>query len=104
MKNKFLILTAALTIAISAMAVDLTTDNMTSKEYLRSRGYSSTMADAVYTNKMQINGEYQQRSRYDEHPKFDKFIRNFYNYIDPSQESDSFLNHDVKMTPQYDDL
>ena len=38
------------------------------------------------------------------HGKFVRFFRNLYGYIDPAQDTDERIHHDIHMSPNYRDL
>lgn len=106
MKKNLLILSLlAGIIALPAFA-ELTVEDITSKEYLLRHNYSQSTVEIIERSKATANGEEYvkpvTRPCYQKGPI--KWVRNFFIYIDPALDNDSFLNHDSKPTTHYDDL
>ena len=41
---------------------------------------------------------------YEKHNKFVRFCRNLYGYLDPAQDTDERIHHDIHMSPNFRDL
>lgn len=107
MKNRFLILTliGLLGLAVPANA-ELTSDDITSPEYLETHGYSEALIKAAQKTKARANGEeyatYEKDTWAQNKPL--KYIRHFFMYIDPAYDDESFMEHNIKTSPTYRDL
>ncbi len=106
MKKKFLILIITAFISAPAFA-ELTVGDTVNPEYLRNRGYSSEMARMIQKSTAEANGEAMdypvEREEYNQ-PVI-KFVRRVFMYLDPALDDHSFKNnHDIKTTPNIDDL
>lgn len=107
MKNRFLILTliGLLGLAMPANA-ELTTDDITSPEYLETHGHSEAIIQAAQKTKARANGE--QFATYGKHAWTQKgpikYIRHLFMYLDPAYDDESFMEHNIKTSPTYRDL
>ena len=108
MKNIFL--TTALT-ALALMSAPafagITVEDTSSPEYLKGHGHSLYVVEIVEQCKANTRGEQyetidQRKHANDSKPV--KWVRKFFTYFDPALDSGEFLNHDIKLTPQVDDL
>ena len=85
----------------------VTVEESSSPEYLRNRGYSNSMIDMTEYSKASANGEKYISQQDVEHyydSKLTKFIKRFFNYIDPAVDDGKFMNHDIKLSPSVNDL
>lgn len=107
MKMKFLLTILATVFGILPVFAGITPEESTSPEYLYNHGHSSAVVDIVQINKASVNGETYLTT--DEvknvnDPKIIRWIKNFFIYLDPALDDGSFMRHDVKTSPSYDDL
>lgn len=86
------------------MAQDLTTESASSREYLINRGHSGATADIIEKRKSQMRGDPPQEKETIWISAPFRALRKFGTYLDPGLEDNSFMNHDIKFTPRYDDL
>jgi len=97
-----------LIMAISFLpACALTIEETTSYDYLRNHGHSEVLIDAVYHQKTTIDGEKYISMDEQKHQNdffLVKWIRKFFMYADPALDSGTFYDHNIKITPQVNDL
>ncbi len=116
MKNKILILGIFALAAAPAFA-EATVGQVSSPSYMLQTGYSSTVAEMVGRYQAQTKGVpytgpaaggyYYQPLDWTDNEYANKaiqYVRNAFIYLDPGLDTGSFMNHDIKFTPQYDDL
>jgi hypothetical protein len=98
MKRKILVICLALLFSTPAFA-ELTVDDAVSPDYMKNNATQKVIA--------QNNGEALEEpveKEYYNKPVV-KFVRRVFMYIDPSLDDHSFENdHDIKISPQYNDL
>ena len=104
MKKNFLFLLLILSMTVISVKADMTVEESTDAEYLINAGYSQITAEDVYMLKNRVNGKpieplYEQSSN-----KLVKCWRKFFSYLDPAQDAQDRLHHDVKMQPSFSDL
>ncbi len=107
--NKTCFLLTALVIAFSTTAAlaEISVQEVTSPEYLYNHGHSTLTVDMVQKSKAGANGEKYIPATQEEHqnePKLVKWVRKFFIYMDPALDNDSFMQHDIKSSPSYEDL
>ncbi|MBQ2610958.1 hypothetical protein IJF81_01045 [bacterium] len=109
MKNKLLLILSmavVLTLGLQANA-ELTTADTSSGDYLINTGYSAVTGEMVERCKGYANGvpyvtEAEQNLL--EKTPWERFLIKLHSYIDPGMDSDTFLNHDVRISPSVNDL
>ncbi len=85
----------------------VTIEQMTTDEYMQNSGYSSTMIDMANYSKATANGEKYVSNRekqLNSYGPVTRFFHRIFSYLDPAQDEGDFMNHDVKMYPQINDL
>ena len=106
MKKILLIAVAVMipTMAHSAVSVDQTTNSAV----LRNNGYSGQTADMVNISKARANGQQyytQDEVAFKKQNKFVRFWRNLFgDFIDPAQDTDERIHHDIHQSTNYKDL
>lgn len=106
MKEKLLVIAMLALITLPASA-ELTTADTSSADYIIDSGYSSTAAEMVDRAKARVNGvkyESQSEKEYKAMPAWKRHLIDVDAYWDPATDQDTFMNHDIKMTPSADDL
>ena len=102
-RNLLFLLVAAAFISAPAMA-ELTVEQTTDAEFIINNGYSEAMAEDVFMLKNRANGSTIE-PLYEKSPnKYVRAWRKFYAYIDPAQELDDRVHHDIHQSPHYYDL
>jgi hypothetical protein len=103
--KKLLLLTIIL-LGVAANARDLTTDGTSSREYLINHGHSDAMVDIIEKSKFQANGDAKPKKINWLAPITFPFkvLRGVHSYLDPALDQETFMNHEFKITPRYDDL
>lgn len=85
----------------------VTVEETTTDEYMQNSGYSSTMVDMANYAKATANGEKyisNREKKLNSYGPVTRFFHKVFSYLDPAQDEGDFMNHDIKMYPQTDDL
>ena len=101
--KKLLLFTLMTLISIPAMA-EITVEETTDAEYLINSGYSQAAAENIFIQKNRANGNPIEPLYEKSQNKFVKYWNKFYSYLDPAQDSDFRIHHDIKSAPHYSDL
>lgn len=112
--KKFLLTVGVLAISLPAFA-GIGVKESTSPEYLRNYGCSNETVKYVQINKAQVNGEQyvtpisdrRQSRLYTNSEVWNNIVDrtvDFFNYIDPAQDKDQFMRHDIKPYANVQDL
>ena len=110
MKNKLFVLFVMVAMfGFLPVSATLKVSDTTKEEYLRNRGYSATTVDMVNASMAAANGEAYSTKPARDQAKYKKFwpaywFRKLVIYLDPAMESPDFMQHDIKMTPNIDDI
>ncbi len=107
MNTKFLSSLILGAFLLSTPVCAVTVEESSSPEYLRNRGYSSSMVDMTEYSKASVNGQKYISQDDVEHyyeTKFKKGLKRFFKYVDPAIDDGKFMNHDIKLSPSVDDL
>ena len=104
MKRNLLLILALFTIACIQSGAAVTVEQSTEPDYLINNGYSETTAEEIMLVKNRVNGKSAESAVLKKHNKFVRFCRNVYGYLDPSQDTDERIHHDIHMSPNYKDL
>ena len=102
MRRNLLLLTAFLTIACVQVYSAVTVEQMTEPDYVMNNGYSEAAAEEISMLKNRVNGK-PAEPLYEKHNKFVRFCRNLMGYIDPAQDTDERIHHDIHMSPNFRD-
>ena len=102
-KNLLLVLALFTALCVSVRA-EVTPDQLIDPEYMINGGYSEVTAEEVLIIKNRVNGKpceplYEKKQNF-----IVRGWRKFYSYIDPAQDNDERLHHDIKMSPSFSDL
>jgi hypothetical protein len=116
MKNKILILALTSLIAAPGFA-SIAGNEVISSKYLSESGYSLSTVDAVERSMAQTKGTHYVEpaglgylyepldwTGNDRADKAILWVKNFFMYIDPALDTNTFMNHSIKFSPSYDDL
>ena len=99
----------ALIISFAAMPsfAGITPEEASSAGYLYTHGHSAATVDIVQKSKANINGEEYisaEEAKHANHSGFVRWVRRVFIYLDPALDDGTFMNHDIKSTPGYEDL
>lgn len=125
MKNKLLLMAALLMFALPGHCI-LTSDQVTSEDYIQGHGHSDEMSRLIDLQKSQINGvppeykvkpvnrpfmQYVKNEKLkktliflDPSTKEGKYTKTFFDYIDCGNDDGLFMQHNIDYTNRYDDL
>ena len=81
----------------------ITTEQLTEPDYVINNGYSEATAEEVMLAKNRANGQPSEPIFEKRHNKFVRFCRNVYGYIDPAQDTDERIHHDIHQSPNVRD-
>ena len=81
-----------------------TVEQLTEPDFVINNGYSEAMAEEIMISKNRINGKPSEPLYEKKHGRFVRFCRNLYGYIDPAQDTDERIHHDIHMSPNVKDL
>lgn len=107
MKFKTLFLFAVLAYAALPACAELTVDDVSSREYLRNHGHSSSTADVVELGKGAVNGDkvvLPIDHKYDNKPLVYKWFDKFFLYLDPAKDKGEFMREDTIFEPTVNDI
>ncbi len=106
MKKTLLILGLTVLFALPSYA-ELTVQDSISRDFLKNRGYSTSLINTTLKSVAQANGEpltEPVEKEYYNQPVV-KAVRKFFMYIDPAYDDHSYMNdHDIHTSPSYEDL
>lgn len=104
MKRNLLLILALSTFACSQSIAAITVEQMTEPDYVINNGYSETTAEEVMLIKNRVNGKPAESAVLKKRNKFVRFCRNVYGYLDPAQDTDERIHHDIHPSPNAKDL
>ena len=104
MKKYFLILSVLLGLLTLPSYAQVTIEQTTDAEYLINSGYSQIMAEDIFMLKNRSAGNSIEPLYETSGNKFVKGWRKFFSYLDPAQDANDRIHHDIKMAPSYTDL
>lgn len=104
MKRNLLFAIALMAFITVPVMAAVTVEESTDAEYLINSGYSQSMAEDVFMLKNRISGKPAEPLYEKSQNVFVKGWKKFYAYLDPAQDNEDRLHHDVKLSPSYTDL
>jgi hypothetical protein len=104
MKKNLILAAALFTFACVQSNAAITVEQMTEPDYVINNGYSEATAEEVMLIKNRANGKPSEPAYLKSKNKFVRFCRNMYGYLDPAQDTDERIHHDVHMSPNFRDL
>ena len=104
MKRVFLSVVALSTILCLQSNAAVTTDQLTDSAYMYNNGYSEAAAEEVLISKSRANGKPSEPIYNKSYNRFVRFCRNVYGYLDPAQDTDERIHHNIHMSPNVKDL
>ena len=81
-----------------------TSEQLTEPDFIINNGYSEAMAEEVMIVKNRTAGKPAEPLYEKKHGRFVRFCRNVYGYLDPSQDTDERIHHNIHMSPNAKDL
>lgn len=106
MRKELLIIGILAFVTLPACA-ELTTADTSSPDYLINGGYSSVASEMAQRSKGFVNGvpyTSEAERKYQERPIWEKVMIKTHQYIDPADDQDTFMNHDIQIAPSVNDL
>ena len=103
MKRNLLII-ALFTIVCLQVNADVTVEQASEPDYVINNGFSEATAEEIMIIKNRVAGKPAEPLYESKHNKFVRFCRNIYGYIDPAQDTDERIHHDIHMSPSARDL
>ena len=104
MKKNLLLALALFTFTCIQSNAAMTVEQMTEPDYIINNGYSEATAEEVMLIKNRVNGKPAETASLKHRNKFVRFCRNVYGYLDPAQDTDERIHHDIHQSPNYKDL
>ena len=104
MKRNLLLILALFTFACVQSDAAITVEQMTEPDYIINNGYSEGTAEEVMLIKNRVNGKPIEANTVKKRNKFVRFCRNVYGYLDPAQDTDERIHHDIHLSPSAKDL
>ena len=107
MRNKTLLLLAVFVYAILPANAELTTDDVSSREYLLNHGHSSATADVIELSKGAVNGDKVELPidiKRKNNPVVVRWIDRLFEYVDPALDKGDFLREDTRFYPSTHDI
>lgn len=104
--RKFLLLSAVVLLSAGIAKAEVTPDEYLDPSYIMNSGFSEMMAADAIIHQSRANGVPAmniEEKAYHSKP-FIKAVRKTFIYLDPALDDDYRYHHDIKMTPQYNDL
>ena len=104
--RKFLLLSALILMSVNAVKAEVSPDEYLDPSYFMNAGYSELMAADTIIHQSRSNGVPAmniEEKAYHRKP-FINAVRKVFIYLDPALEDDYRYHHDIKLTPQYNDL
>ncbi len=101
-----LVFILALFIAVCSQATaKVTVEQLTEPDYVINNGYSEAAAEEVAIMKQRVNGQPSEPLYDNAHSGFVRFWRNLFgDLLDPAQDTDERIHHDIHMSPSPKDL
>jgi hypothetical protein len=106
MNKKLLLLTIMAFAAIPVFA-SVTVPQTTESEYVIDNGFSAVTAEMIQrgkANALAVPYISDEEIRMEEMPALQRVLVKFQKYFDPAADSDQFMNHDIRKTPDINDL
>ena len=104
MRRNLLLAMALMAFMTAPSMAAMTVEESTDAEYLINAGYSQAVAEDVFVLKSRAAGKPIEPLYEKSQNAFVRGWKKFYSYLDPAQENDDKLHHDIKGSPSYTDL
>lgn len=82
----------------------VSSNQMTEPEYVINSGYSEAAAEEILKVKSRAAGQPVEPLYDKSYNRATRFFRNIYGYLDPSQDTDERLHHDIHQSSNWKDL
>ena len=103
MKRNLLLVLALFSFACIQANSAVSVNQLTEPDYVINNGYSEATAEELLLIKNRVNGKPAEPIYDRGHNKFVRFWRNVYGIIDPAQDTDERIHHDIHMSPSAKD-
>ena len=104
MKRNLLLVLALFTFACVQANASVTVQQLTEPDYVINNGYSEATAEEIMLIKNRANGKPAESASLKHRSKFVRFCRNVFGYLDPAQDIDERIHHDIHQSPNFRDL
>lgn len=104
MRRYLLFLLVAAAFMSAPVMAEVTVEQTTDAEYIINAGYSQSMAEDMFMLKNRASGKPIEPLYEKSQNKFVRGWKKFYSYIDPAQEADDRIHHDIHLSPSFSDL
>ena len=104
MKKNLSLILALFVFACAQAHAAVTVEQLTEPDYVINNGYSEATAEEIMLLKNRVNGKPAESAALKKRNKFVRFCRNMYGYLDPAQDTDERIHHDIHQSPNYRDL
>ena len=102
MKRSLLLILALFMFCCTQANAAVTVEQSTEPDYIINSGFSEATAEEKIKKKNRVNGQ-PSEPLYEKHNKFVRFCRNVYGYLDPGQDTDERIHHDIHLSPSAKD-
>ena len=102
MKRSLLLILALFMFCYTQANAAVTVEQSTEPDYIINSGFSEATAEEIMMEKNRVNGR-PSEPLYEKHNKFVRFCRNMFGYLDPAQDTDERIHHDIRMSPNFRD-
>ena len=102
MRRNLLLLLVLLMLGCIQVKAAVTPEQLLEPDYVINNGYSEATAEEVMLVKNRVNGT-PAEPLYEKHNRFVRFCRNVYGILDPAQDTDERIHHDIHMSPSAKD-
>ena len=104
MKRNLLLVLALFSVVCIQANATMSVEQQTETDYIINNGYSEAAAEQIFIQKNRIAGK-PSEPLYEKHRnRFVRFCRNVLGYLDPAQDTDERIHHDIHMSPSPKDL
>jgi len=103
MRKNLLLVLALFAFACIQSNATVTVEQSTEPDYIINSGYSEATAEEIMLLKNRVNGK-PAEPIYEKHNKFVRFCRNMFGYLEPAQDTDERIHHNIHMSPNFRDL
>lgn len=104
MKKRVLLITTLLMFVCIQTKASVTVEQVTEPDYIVNSGYSEATAEQITVIKNRVSGQPAEPIYAQSHNKFVRFCRNIYGYLDPAQDTDETIHHNIHLSPSAKDL
>ena len=104
MRRVLVSILALFAFAATQVSAATTVEQLTEPDYVINNGYSEAMAEEIVIQKNRVAGKPAEPLYERKHGRFVRFCRNVYGYLDPAQDTDERIHHNIHISPNVRDL